>query len=73
MTKHKAQSIVEYGLIVVFVAAISVVILNKYGGSITKVGTRANSTVSSASTSMKDYCNSLTDTDATAECIENIK
>lgn len=59
--KKKAQSLIEYGLILALVAVIAVTVLSKFGGTITDVGERTNTAVSSASSNAMDaYCHSLT-------------
>lgn len=56
----KAQSLIEYGLILALVAVIAVTVLSKFGGTITDVGNRTNSSVSSASDNATDaYCTSI--------------
>ena len=56
----KAQSLIEYGLILALVAVIAVTVLSKFGGTITDVGNRTNSSVSSASSgATESYCKSI--------------
>lgn len=56
----KAQSLIEYGLILALVAVIAVTVLSKFGSTITDVGNRTNSSVSSASSNATDnYCKSI--------------
>lgn len=58
--KKEAQSLIEYGLILALVAVISVAVLNKFGGTISQVGDRTNTSVSNASQNAMDaYCKSL--------------
>lgn len=58
--KKNAQSLIEYGLILALVAVIAVTVLSKFGGTITDVGNRTNTAVSSASTNaMSSYCKSI--------------
>lgn len=59
--KKNAQSLIEYGLILALVAVIAVTVLSKFGGTITNVGDKTNTAVSSASSNaMNNYCQSLT-------------
>lgn len=56
----KAQSLIEYGLILALVAIVAVTILGKFSTSINKVGDQANSAVeSSGDNAMTGYCNSI--------------
>lgn len=58
--KKKAQSLIEYGLILALVAVVAVAVLGKFSSSITKVGEQANTTVSGSGTSaMTTYCKSV--------------
>lgn len=58
--KKNAQSLIEYGLILALVAVIAVTVLSKFGGTITDVGNRTNTAVSSASSNaMDNYCKSI--------------
>lgn len=58
--KKKAQSLIEYGLILALVAVIAVTVLSKFGGTITNVGERTDTAVSSASSNaMEAYCQGL--------------
>ena len=58
--KKQAQSLIEYGLILALVAVIAVTVLSKFGGTITNVGNRTDTAVSSASNNaMKSYCESI--------------
>lgn len=58
--KKKAQSLIEYGLILALVAVVAVVILGKFSGSINKVGDQANTAVSGAGDSaLGSYCTSI--------------
>lgn len=70
MSKKKpAQSIIEYGLIMVMVAAISVTVLNKFGITMNWVGKRSTAEVSTGD-SIDDYCNALQEPQKT-ECTTN--
>lgn len=56
----KAQSLIEYGLILALVAIVAVTILGKFSTSISNVGNQANSAVSNSGTqAMCSYCDSL--------------
>lgn len=58
--KKKAQSLIEYGLILALVAVIAVTVLSKFGGTITNVGARTDTAVSSASNNaMQNYCSGI--------------
>lgn len=58
--KKKAQSLIEYGLILALVAVIAVTVLSKFGSTITNVGTRTDTAVSSASeNAMQNYCDGI--------------
>lgn len=58
--KKKAQSLIEYGLILALVAVVAVVILGKFSTSINKVGEQANTAVSAAGdNSLNGYCGSI--------------
>lgn len=58
--KKKAQSLIEYGLILALVAVIAVTVLGKFGGTITNVGENTNTAVNNASkNSMEAYCTSI--------------
>lgn len=58
--KKKAQSLIEYGLILALVAVVAVVILGKFSGSINKVGEQANTAVSGAGDSaLQGYCTGI--------------
>lgn len=71
MSKKKtAQSIIEYGLIMVMVAVISVLVLNKFGITINLVGRRSTAEVSTDN-SMQTYCNAMPAAKR-AECRVNI-
>lgn len=71
MSKKKpAQSIIEYGLIMVMVAVISVTVLNKFGVTMNRVGNRSTAAVSTGD-SIDDYCNALPEPQKT-ECTTNI-
>lgn len=57
----KAQSLIEYGLILALVAVIAVTVLSKFGKTITDAGTTSSNTVATASTqAMSNYCKGLT-------------
>lgn len=59
-TKKSAQSLIEYGLILALVAVIAVTVLSKFGKTITDVGGRTDTAVSSASTNATGaYCTSI--------------
>jgi len=71
-TKKKAQSLIEYGLILALVAVIAVTVLSKFGSTITSVGDKTNETVTSVSdNSACNYCKSLPDPADQADCIKN--
>ncbi len=56
----KAQSLIEYGLILALVAVVAVTILGKFSSSINKVGNQANTAVSGAGTNaLESYCKSI--------------
>mgnify|MGYP001805934971 CR=1 FL=1 len=58
--RRKAQSLIEYGLILALVAVIAVVILGKFGKTLTDVGNRTNSDVNAASqNATANYCTSI--------------
>lgn len=58
--KKKAQSLIEYGLILALVAVVAVTILGKFSKSINDVGEQANTAVSSAGTNaLGSYCKSV--------------
>ena len=58
--KKKAQSLIEYGLILALVAVVAVTILGKFSTSINNVGEQANTAVSSAGTNaLGSYCTSI--------------
>lgn len=69
--KKSAQSIIEYALIMVMVAATSVLIMNKHGTTISGIGAHSTAEVSTGTT-IDDYCNALTGTQKT-ECNTNKK
>lgn len=59
MTKKKAQTMIEYSLLFVFVTAIIVIILTKYMGLLNNVGNNASTAVSaSGDMTMEKYCQS---------------
>lgn len=56
----KAQSLIEYGLILALVAIVAVTILGKFSKSINNVGEQANTAVESSGTNaMTGYCDSI--------------
>lgn len=56
-TKKKAQSLIEYGLILALVAVVAVTILGKFSTSINTIGNNANSAVGQSSTNaLNKYC-----------------
>jgi len=58
--KKSAQSLIEYGLILALVAVIAVTVLGKFGKTLTNVGDKTNTAVSSASDNATDsYCKSI--------------
>lgn len=58
--KKTAQSLIEYGLILALVAVIAVTVLGKFGKTLTNVGERTDSAVSSASNNATEsYCDSI--------------
>ena len=58
--RKQAQSLIEYGLILALVAVIAVTVLSKFGKTITDVGNRTDTAVSSASeNAMSTYCQSI--------------
>lgn len=70
--KKKAQSLIEYGLILALVAVVAVTILGKFSSSINKVGEQANTAVNGAGqNALCKYCNSLTDSKDKSDCIKN--
>ena len=69
--EKKAQSLIEYGLILALVAVVAVTILGKFSSSINKVGSQANSAMSGAGTNaICNYCKSLDAADQGA-CFTN--
>lgn len=68
-SKKKAQSLIEYGLILALVAIIALTVLSKFGKSITNVGDKASTGVDAAgNNAQKNYCTSISCTgyDATS-------
>ena len=60
MNRKKAQSLIEYGLILALVAVIALTILGKFGTSINKVGNNASDAVNSAGdNATSNYCDSV--------------
>lgn len=58
--KKKAQSLIEYGLILALVAVVAVTILGKFGKTMTNVADKTNTGVSSASDNAAlFYCESI--------------
>lgn len=71
-SKKKAQSLIEYGLILALVAIIALTVLGKFGTSVTNVGNNANDQVQAAAdNALCNYCNSLTGQDIT-DCKANL-
>lgn len=59
-TAKKAQSLIEYGLILALVAVIAVSILGKFGASITATGNRTTESLDAASNNAaNNYCAQL--------------
>lgn len=60
MKKRQAQSLIEYGLILALVAVVALTILGKFGSSITNVGNKASSAVTTAGdNATNNYCKSI--------------
>lgn len=57
--RKKAQSILEYALIIAVIALASGQVLNKFGLNITKVGNRANAEVNNNGVSPDAYCKKI--------------
>ena len=58
--KKKAQSLVEYGLILALVAIIAIAVLTKLGKTISDAGNKAGDTVSGVSNNARNnYCTSI--------------
>ncbi|MFA7657961.1 MAG: hypothetical protein WCY19_00845 [Candidatus Gastranaerophilaceae bacterium] len=58
--KKNAQSLIEYGLILALVAVIAVVVLGKFGKTITGVGNNTSNSVNQVSgNAMINYCTSI--------------
>ena len=58
--KKRAQSLIEYGLILALVAVIAMTVLSKLGKSVTDAGDRAANSVNvSSENAMNNYCASL--------------
>lgn len=71
ISKKRAQSLIEYGLILALVAIIAMTVLSKFGKTITKVGDKTDESVTKVSdNAMKNYCDSIngTWTEATGKC-----
>jgi len=65
--KKNAQSLIEYGLILALVAVVAVTVMGKLGGSISKAGTNASTSVDNASkNALDEMCRGMTYTDANA-------
>ena len=59
-TMKKAQSLIEYGLILALVAVIAVTVLGKFGRTMTDSAERTNKTVTSAAdNAAENYCKSI--------------
>ena len=59
-TKKKAQSLIEYGLILALVAVVAVTILSKFGKTMTSVAEKTNTDVTNVSNNaLTTYCASL--------------
>lgn len=70
--RRKAQSLIEYGLILALVAVIAVTVLSKFGSTITSAGEKTNETVTNVSNNaVNTYCDNLTDEAQKAECKES--
>lgn len=60
LSMKKAQSLIEYGLILALVAVVAVAILGKFSKSINDVGEEANTAVSGAAgNALSTYCESI--------------
>lgn len=71
--KKKAQSLIEYGLILALVAVVAVVILGKFSTTMNNVGNQANSAVSNAAgDALCGTCNGYTGQDLT-DCKDRLK
>ena len=58
--KKKAQSLIEYGLILALVAVIAVTVLSKFGKTMTDAADKTNTAVSNASdNATSQYCTSI--------------
>ena len=58
--KKPAQSLIEYGLILALVAVIAVTVLSKFGKTITNVGTKVDTNVSTTTDNASEsYCKSI--------------
>ncbi len=69
LSTKKAQSLIEYGLILALVAVIAVTILGKFGETMTKSANKTNETVENAAdNAAKSYCDSLSDPEAKSKC-----
>lgn len=70
--QKKAQSLIEYGLILALVAIIAITVLSKFGQTITNVGNKTDSDVSTASEqASNNYCASIGLTYENGICVEN--
>lgn len=67
----KAQSLIEYGLILALVAVIAVTVLSKLGKTVTDAGDKASTSVETSSeNAMSNYCKGISKTynDKTGQC-----
>lgn len=70
--KKQAQSLIEYGLILALVAVIAVVILNKFGKTMTDAANRTGTTVTDVSNNAAcSYCKSLANPTDQANCMQS--
>ena len=59
-SRKKAQSLIEYGLILALVAIVAISVMAKFGTQVTKSGDNAvNAMNETSSGSMNTYCNSI--------------
>ncbi len=69
--KKKAQSLIEYGLILALVAVIAVTVLGKFGKTMTDSADKTSKTINSAAdNAAANYCKSIGQTydEATGTC-----
>lgn len=67
--KKQAQSLIEYGLILAMVAVISIVILGKFGNTLTTAATNTDKSVSDATANATaSYCTSIGKTLTNGTC-----